>query len=56
FTESDFWDYDDMDIIMTEKDAIKCSGFAKENFWYLPISIDLDENFFTKMMKKLRIN
>ena len=56
FTESDFWDYDDMDIIMTEKDSIKCGDFAKENFWYLPISIDLDENFFTKMMKKLRIN
>ena len=56
FTESDFWDYDDMDIIMTEKDAIKCKNFAKENFWYLPIYTTVEEELFEKMIKKLRIN
>ncbi|MDW6003690.1 tetraacyldisaccharide 4'-kinase [Vibrio mangrovi] len=25
-------------IIMTEKDAVKCRSFAKENWWYLPVS------------------
>ena len=56
FTESNFWDYDDMDIIMTEKDAVKCKSFAKENFWYLPIHAVVDEKLFEKMKKKLRIN
>ncbi|MDR9964066.1 tetraacyldisaccharide 4'-kinase [Enterobacter cloacae subsp. cloacae] len=22
---------------MTEKDAVKCRAFAKENWWYLPV-------------------
>ena len=24
-------------LIMTEKDAVKCRAFAKENWWYLPV-------------------
>jgi tetraacyldisaccharide 4'-kinase len=56
FIESDFKDYDDMNIIMTEKDAVKCKNFAKENFWYLPIYADVEEGLLKKMMKKLRIN
>ena len=57
FNESDFWAYDDhdLDIIMTEKDAVKCKDFAKENFWYLPIYADVEEELFKKMIKKLRI-
>ena len=55
FKESDFKDYDDMDIIMTEKDAVKCKSFAKENFWYLPIYADVEEGLFKQMIKKLRI-
>ena len=56
FTESDFKDYDGMDIIMTEKDAVKCKSFAKENFWYLPVYADVEEKLFERMIKKLRIN
>jgi len=55
FTESDFKDYVDMDIIMTEKDAVKCKNFAQENFWYIPIYTDVDEKLLTKLIKKLRI-
>ncbi len=25
-------------VIMTEKDAVKCHGFALDNWWYLPVS------------------
>ncbi len=28
-------------LLMTEKDAVKCRGFAKDNWWYLPV----DANF-----------
>ena len=55
FTESDFKDYVDMDIIMTEKDAVKCKNFAQENFWHIPIYTDVDEKLLTKLIKKLRI-
>ena len=55
FIESDFEDYNDMNIIMTEKDAVKCEHFAKENFWSLPIYADVDEELFKKIIKKLGI-
>ncbi|MHA6670648.1 tetraacyldisaccharide 4'-kinase [Enterobacter mori] len=28
-------------LIMTEKDAVKCHAFAKENWWYLPVDAEL---------------
>jgi tetraacyldisaccharide 4'-kinase len=55
FTESDFSDYVDMKIVMTEKDAVKCRTFAKENFWFLPIDAVVNEKLFKKIIKKLRI-
>jgi len=55
FNEWDFKDYDDMTIIMTEKDAVKCRSFVKENFWFLPIDAVVDEKLFKKLIKKLRI-
>tara|TARA_B110000037_G_C17096834_1_gene496356 strand:+ start:1004 stop:1906 length:903 start_codon:yes stop_codon:yes gene_type:complete len=55
FTEIDFKDYDDMDIIMTEKDSVKCKSFAKENFWYLPMHANVDKKLFQELIKKLRI-
>lgn len=28
-------------LIMTEKDAVKCAHIAKENWWYLPVTATL---------------
>ncbi|MBY7983251.1 tetraacyldisaccharide 4'-kinase [Vibrio fluvialis] len=28
-------------VIMTEKDAVKCTGFAEKNWWYLPVSAEI---------------
>jgi tetraacyldisaccharide 4'-kinase len=28
---------DESPVLMTEKDAVKCTGFARENHWYLPV-------------------
>lgn len=36
---------DELDIVMTEKDAVKCSDFAPDNSWYLEVSVWLDQNF-----------
>lgn len=30
-------------LLMTEKDAVKCRAFAKENWWYVPISANFSE-------------
>jgi tetraacyldisaccharide 4'-kinase len=28
-------------LLMTEKDAVKCRSFARDNWWYLPVDADL---------------
>jgi len=45
FTESDCKFDDDLPIVMTEKDAVKCMGFATANFWSLPVTAQLDQRF-----------
>ena len=35
---------DDMPLLMTEKDAVKCADFAQENYWYLPIDAVFSKN------------
>ncbi|HZV99715.1 MAG TPA: tetraacyldisaccharide 4'-kinase [Methylophilaceae bacterium] len=41
-------------ILMTEKDAVKCSAFAKPNWWYLPVSAVIDEALLERILNKLR--
>ena len=35
---------DDMPLLMTEKDAVKCADFAQENYWYLPVDAVFSTN------------
>lgn len=38
FSAEDLVLFDDkVPLLMTEKDAVKCTDFAKDNYWYLPI-------------------
>jgi tetraacyldisaccharide 4'-kinase len=38
FTLADFTAFDDnIPLLMTEKDAVKCRLFCKKNWWYLPV-------------------
>lgn len=37
YTLDDFVDFNNDSIIMTEKDAVKCRSFAKQNWYYLPV-------------------
>ena len=41
FTPADFKDLTGLPIIMTEKDAVKCRGFAGPGAWSLGIRVDL---------------
>jgi tetraacyldisaccharide 4'-kinase len=33
---------DDLPVLMTEKDAVKCAGWAREVHWYVPVSVSFD--------------
>jgi tetraacyldisaccharide 4'-kinase len=43
-------------ILMTEKDAVKCTGFAEENWWYLPVNAVVDEALFARIKCKFGQN
>lgn len=48
-------DYDDADaLLMTEKDAVKCAGFADERYWALAVEAILPPAFGQSMLEKLR--
>ena len=36
---------DDEVLFMTEKDAVKCERFARENWWYIPVEVILPDDF-----------
>lgn len=54
FSKKDFRDMNDKNIIMTEKDAVKCQKFSRNNFWYLPVIAEVDSKFTDVILKKLR--
>lgn len=39
YNEADFEEFNDSPVVMTEKDAIKCQAFAKQNWWYLKVGV-----------------
>ena len=43
FSKSDFEFNDDLSVIMTEKDMVKCKAFGLVNCWYLPVDAVLDD-------------
>ena len=48
---------DDLPLLMTEKDAVKCVDFAQENYWYLPVDAVFSEStgrgYITAVITKL---
>ena len=58
----DHYDYkqEDLDfevngpVLMTEKDAVKCKKYMRENIWYVPVKASLDENFVTRLLYMLK--
>ncbi|GAD79290.1 tetraacyldisaccharide 4'-kinase [Vibrio ezurae] len=41
-------------LIMTEKDAVKCREFADDNWWYLPVSAQISDEHRHKIMNKIQ--
>jgi len=40
-------------VLMTQKDAIKCAGFARENWWALPVEARIDEALVDLVTRKI---
>jgi len=45
------------EVIMTEKDAVKCQSLelSNSNVWYLPVSLVLPDSFQNAFLKKLNL-
>jgi tetraacyldisaccharide 4'-kinase len=44
FKQSDLNFGDNLPVIMTEKDAVKCVAFADDRCWYVPVTAEFPEN------------
>jgi len=44
---------DNRDVIMTEKDAVKCQRFQLDNIWYLPVSVEMKKEFGLRLLDKI---
>jgi tetraacyldisaccharide 4'-kinase len=54
FTPTDIDFGDGLPVLMTEKDAIKCVGFAGEDVWCVPVSAELPSTFIDALIERLR--
>jgi tetraacyldisaccharide 4'-kinase len=53
FAASDIDFDDDIPVLMTEKDAVKCRRFAHARHWYVPIQAELAEAFGARLLSLL---
>ena len=54
FVESDLEFDNDLPILMTEKDAVKCGDFATNQLWYIPVTAQLDQNMIDRVINRLK--
>lgn len=53
FAPGDITFPDDEVLFMTEKDAVKCLRFARDNWWYIPIEAHLPDDFGVRLINLL---
>lgn len=53
FSLNDFEGYHEDTVVMTEKDAVKCEGFAKQEWYALVVGAHLNEHFWQAFQHKL---
>lgn len=54
FTADDLNFGDCKAVLMTEKDAVKCRGFAQPHWWTVPVRAALPQEFFDQLEARLR--
>ncbi|MDP1707646.1 MAG: tetraacyldisaccharide 4'-kinase [Gammaproteobacteria bacterium] len=53
YTAQDFNFDDGRNVLMTEKDAVKCGQVAKPHYWYVPVTAELDPAFGARLSEFL---
>lgn len=56
FSSQDLNFGDDLLVLMTEKDAVKCRAFADDRHWYLPVDACIDDDFGIKLLDKIGVD
>ncbi|KFI21687.1 tetraacyldisaccharide 4'-kinase [Nitrosococcus oceani] len=54
FQSEDLAFADQQPVLMTEKDAVKCIRFARDNYWYVPMDVSLPASFGTQVLSLLQ--
>ena len=54
FSSADVSFKDEKPVLMTEKDAVKCSDFAQDKHWYVPIKAEPQAQFSLQLLKLLK--
>lgn len=54
FVAGDFAFADSLPVLMTEKDAIKCEGFADSRLWCVPVRAELPDAYFAAVVARAR--
>jgi tetraacyldisaccharide 4'-kinase len=47
--------FDDLPVVMTEKDAVKCMGFAGENWWFVRLDVEVSADFSQWIAAKMKV-
>ncbi len=55
FTTEDLDFGENATILMTEKDAVKCRGFANQRFWTVPLQGEMPPAFGEALLQKLKV-
>ena len=53
FSAADIAFRDERPVVMTEKDAVKCRGFATGRHWYLPVDAEVEPALESALMARL---
>ena len=44
---------DNLNILMTEKDAVKCRFFTEKNIWYIPVHLKFQNSTNLNWLKQI---
>ncbi|MBS0488079.1 MAG: tetraacyldisaccharide 4'-kinase [Proteobacteria bacterium] len=55
YAASDLAFGDELPVLMTEKDAVKCAAFARPNWWSVLVRAQLPPHFFDAVAQQLRV-
>lgn len=53
YTPADLDFGDELPVLMTEKDAVKCASWARDWFWYVPVAARLDPELERRLLARL---